>query len=280
MHKIGLHVRYQDSLRELIDKSQRLGLPFIQFFLTRKQAGKPLLLSDEIIKQFLPQTKKLGHLVVHASYWADLSSGNKFARQIGEKEYQWAQAMGASYFVLHGGSAKRFADKKRGIKLLAEGLNWLLNQSENGPQLVLENTAFGNFYVGSAIEDFACLQNYLDGSRPVKFCLDTAHAYAYGYDLSSWDKMASFLLQFDELIGLEKIALIHLNNTAESCGSHYDKHSLLDQGNIPEKVLAQLICHPRLSDVPLILELPIIEEEMERKQLEKVLLWKKKEEKI
>ena len=140
----------------------------------------------------------------------------------------------------------------------------------------MENTAHGNMSVGSDLQDFHQLLQKLDHPEKISFCIDTSHAHAFGYDIADITKHGEFIDLLDELIGLERIVLIHLNDTKEKCGSLIDRHDIVGQGKLGDSVLKHFIAQPRLAHIPVLMELPVLPEQEEIALLRKVISWDKK----
>ena len=105
------------------------------------------------------------------------------------------------------------------------------------------------------------------------FKYDTAHAYSYGYDVAQSESQQAFINFLDATIGIERIKLIHLNDTVEQLGSFIDRHGIMGQGNIGEHALKNFAMHPALCTIPLLMELPELSIEQELLILEKVRSW-------
>jgi len=133
------------------------------------------------------------------------------------RELTLAKSLEFTHLVLHPGSAKGAREKSEGIDALARMLNRLLFY-ERDIKVILENTAHGNMSVGSDLQDFQQLLQKLDQPERISFCIDTSHAHAFGYDIMDKSAQASFVDLLDELVGLERIVLIHLNDTKEKRG--------------------------------------------------------------
>src|SRR5207244_2099203 len=112
-----------------------------------------------------------------------------------------------------------------------------------------------------------------DDPDKIVFCIDTAHAYSYGYNLVDLESQKQFIHLIEECIGFKRVVLIHLNDTQEKLGSYIDKHALLGEGKIGLEPLKHFILHPHIINIPLILELPIVSEEEELTLLHKVAQW-------
>lgn len=275
MRNVGLHLRYTGSLKELIDKAVKLQLPFFQCFLVDKTTGYLLDPSQEDRDEFLRiRREHFKNLYIHGSYWINLAGINYTGQRALYRELALAKKLEFTHFILHPGSAKGGESKIDGICMLARSLNIVLKKEMmEGMTIVLENTAHGNLSIGGDLTDFKMLLEKLDTPEKILFCIDTAHAYSYGYDITTLQGRASFLDIIAATIGLDKVHLIHLNDTAEKLGSKLDRHQILGQGTIGIDALKNFVTDVRMSHVPVLMELPAMPDEEERKILELVRSW-------
>jgi deoxyribonuclease-4 len=191
-----------------------------------------------------------------------LSVSSKISRALLKKEIALANKLEINYIVTHAGSAKGH-EKEEGIKALAKILNGVL-KSESAVKILIENTAHGNRAICSDLCDFIELKKLIKSPEKIGFCLDTAHAFSYGYDIAKTDDFVTLL---DQTMGIENIKLIHLNDSAEPHGSKLDKHEVPGKGLIGKKTLQKLINHDKLKDIPIIIEPP----QVEIKEIEKII---------
>ncbi len=273
MRKIGLHLRFDGSLLALARKAQLLQLPFFQCFLMNSDGDHLLQPSEQEVREFLQLRQYFEAVYVHGSYWINLAGkthgGGLRALQ---RELRLAKQLEFSHMVLHPGYAKGFATKQQGIGLLARTLNDVLKK-EHDVTFVLENTAHGGLSIGGDIQDFALLREYLDHPEKIEFCIDTAHAHSYGYDLINEASREAFIAELDAAIGLDAINLIHLNDTSEPIGSKIDKHQLIGQGLMGEAALKNFALHSKVMKNYLLLEPPLITAEQELQVLEMLRSW-------
>ncbi len=261
-HNLGIHLRLEGALEHLVATAQAYGLTTFQFFLIVEGAHKHIDLSPQEIDAFVRARRTLfGPLYVHGSYWINPASSNKstflLSRALLKKELALAQALEVNFLVLHAGSAKGYrptsvdpTGKQRAIGTLAKMLNNLMKYA--GPiTILLENTAHGKKTIGSDLEDFALLKSYLNFPEKVGFCLDTAHAFSYGYNLEPVD---DFLAKVDQTMGLTHLKLIHFNDTNDMQGARLDQHAFPGQGTIGKAPLQTLLHHPLLASVPKVIE--------------------------
>lgn len=258
---IGLHIRLTSTLSDVIKKAIRLDLPFFQTFFTYSD-GNHIKLENSDIKEFLSLRKNFNNLYLHGSYWINLCTYKKFGYYILEREIEMAKALEFTHIILHPGSAKNCETKLDGIHYLARSINKILKK-EKDINIIFENTAHGKMSIGSDITDFYEIFSLINYPERVSFCIDTAHAYSYGYDISNIQGQKDFLNLIEKNIGINKVHLIHVNDTAEKLGLCIDRHKIPGQGNIGKQALQSFLETPELLNLPKILELPILTEDEE-----------------
>lgn len=264
MRHIGLHLRTQDSFAEVAKKAKKLNLKIFQNFLVNTLTGKYLKLEPKDQKEFLKLRKNFDQLYLHSSFWINLCGKKEYSYRLLKHEMHEAERLEYNYIILHPGSYKDFDKKIEGIDLLAKRLNKLLKEEkDNSVKLVLENTAHGKKTIGSKLKDFQLIQEKLDCE--VFFCLDTAHAYAQGYDLKNEQQL--FLNDVNEFIGFNKVVLIHLNDSKEKLNSKKDLHAAPGEGLIGLEPLKKFIEISELKKINVILELPPSFDEAREKEV-------------
>ena len=163
-------------------------------------------------------------------------------------EMQRAPAFGARYVNTHIGS-HRGGGHEAGIRRITDNVNAVLAESPPGVVLVLENSSGGGHNLGSRIEELAAILEGVDPSQSARlaFCLDTAHLWGAGHDISTPGGAMAVLDRFDALIGLDRLALVHLNDSRSALGSRNDRHEHLGAGKIGPDGLAAFLRDPRLA---------------------------------
>ena len=116
--------------------------------------------------------------------------------------------------IVHPGSAKKASNKQKGIEIIARNLNAILKH-ESEVKIILENTAHAGLSIGGDLQDFLHLRERLEHPESIAFCIDTAHAYSYGYDISNAKGQQSFIDIINTTIGLNNVGIIHLNDTKQ-----------------------------------------------------------------
>ena len=198
------------------------------------------------------------NLIIHAPYLINLANPESSSEQKDfnlsflNSEIERACAMHASCIVLHPGSSVH-GTKEEGIEVLAEQLNRL---KLDNITLCLETMAGKGREIGSSFEELAKILDRVSLAEHIGICLDTCHINDAGYSLDHFD---SVLDQFDRIIGIEKLKVIHLNDSKNERGSHSDRHANIGMGTIGFDNLLSVAVNARTSNVPKILETPWID---------------------
>lgn len=275
MRDIGLHIRLEDTIVGVAQKAAQLELPVFQCFFLHQKTHRFIHPSYYQANDFKKMRNRFKQLFVHASYWTNFASIHDISLYIFRRELCLAKQLGFTHIIIHPGSAKGAADKTAGIDALVRRLNNIL-KDEQDITIVLENTAHGNLSIGGDLLDFKAILEKIDYPEKISFCLDTVHAHVFGYSISNVQDQQDFFNTVEQTIGFERIALIHLNNTDQPVGSCMDRHLLLDQGILPLAALQSFVLHPSIRDVPIIMELPEVDESIEKEMLTLVSGWHQK----
>jgi deoxyribonuclease-4 len=154
------------------------------------------------------------------------------------------------------GSHKKTSEAA-GLGRLTSALNIILEKTQqSGVGILLENTAGSGSWLGYKFSHQQTVLRGVKSKRRIGLCFDTAHAYAAGYDLASQDGLEHTLREIDNLLGINLIKLIHLNDSQDKLGSRHDRHAHIGQGKIGLKAMQRIVNHPKLKNIPFILETP------------------------
>ena len=209
-------------------------------------------------------------VAIHAPYLINLAGPEEpfFSRSVSVLATDLGAAPGlrARFFNVHIGSHLG-AGVAIGIARLAEGLRLALAEVESGPDasmVVLENSAGSGFGLGTDVSELAQIAEATAAegipAERIGFCLDTAHAWGAGIDLASPAATDAFLADFDARVGLDRLVMIHLNDSKSELGSRLDRHEHVGAGKIGSTGLAHLLNHPSLGHVAYFLETPGMDE--------------------
>lgn len=199
-------------------------------------------------------------IVVHAPYVVNLGNTAKpanfqFAISFLTAEVQRAAALGAKQIVLHPG-AHVGAGASVAIAQIAQGLDTILTAAESPVQIALETMAGKGTEVGRSFEELAAIIDATPHNDQLSVCFDTCHTSDAGYAIAT--DFDGVLNEFDHVIGLDRLKVVHLNDSKNPQGSHKDRHTNIGLGTLGFDVLNAVAHHPQLTTVPKIMETPVI----------------------
>lgn len=169
------------------------------------------------------------------------------------EEYARCRALGIGSLVIHPGS-HRNTSVENGIHRAAEMVRTILQEESGGADILLENTAGSGSSVGNSFSQLAAIRELTGLPDRVKFCFDTAHAFAAGYDLRDDKELKETLTRIDGEAGVENISVVHLNDSMKELGSRVDRHQRIGEGYIGMKGFAAIVNHEAFREIPGILE--------------------------
>jgi deoxyribonuclease-4 len=203
---------------------------------------------------------------VHAPFLINLGSPTvgTYENSLASTAYSLKRGreVGAKGVVIHTGSAVDEKHLPTAWKQIHEGMMPVLNAlTDEDPWLLLEPTAGQGQSLVKKLSDLTQYFDALEWHPKVGVCLDTCHVFAAGHDIATKGGMTKTLDELVELVGIERIQLIHANDSMDVCGALKDRHQNIGQGEIGEKPFAELLAHPAVANAPLILETPGMEPE-------------------
>lgn len=207
-------------------------------------------------------------IVIHAPYIINLGNTEKpemfdFGVDFLAKELTRTAAFHSKVLVLHPGSALS-AGAEAGIEQIAKGLNWVLNADDSDVNIALETMAGKGSEVGRTFEELRMIYDRVEKKDRLRVCFDTCHVNDAGYDLVN--DYEGVLAQFDQILGLDQIAVIHVNDSLNPLGAHKDRHANIGKGTIGFETLHKIVHDERFAIVPKILETPWLCAEGESKK--------------
>lgn len=207
-------------------------------------------------------------IVIHAPYIINLGNTEKpemfdFGVDFLAKELTRTAAFHSKVLVLHPGSALS-AGAEAGIEQIAKGLNWVLNADDSDVNIALETMAGKGSEVGRTFEELRMIYDRVEKKDRLRVCFDTCHVNDAGYDLVN--DYEGVLAQFDKILGLDQIAVIHVNDSLNPLGAHKDRHANIGKGTIGFETLHKIVHDERFAIVPKILETPWLCAEGESKK--------------
>ncbi len=259
-------------MAKAVDRAHAIGADALQVFGDNPTAWRRRMEPSSELPAFRDRLAALdvGPVAIHASYLINLAGADPELRErsatLLTDELRAAPGYTARFVNVHMGSHGD-TSVEAGVGRLAEAVARILGEVDEGAdaaRLVLENSAGGGFVIGSDVEALADIAEALAAhgipDRRLGFCIDTAHAWSAGADLATPDGVDAFLAAFGSRIGLERLVMIHLNDSKEECGSRVDRHEHVGSGRIGAAGLARILTHPGLAHATYYLETPGMDE--------------------
>jgi len=293
---IGPHLPLGRGLLDAADRAKAIGATAVQVFTDNPTAWRRRREPPKTLAAFRERLAAagIGPIAVHAPYLINLCGGNEdfWHKSIATvaNELRVGATYGASFVVMHIGS-HRGLGRDEGIKRLVEGIRRAIDAADEGaaesaagttsngdrlPMLVLENAPGSGDGIGATIEDLAdivaaCAAAGLPMER-LGVCLDTAHLWGAGYDISRWGGVDELVTRIDAILGRERVTMLHLNDSRSTLGSRLDRHEHIGAGNVGQNGMAGLLNEPWLKTLPTFLETPGMDSGYDEVNLQRVRL--------
>lgn len=206
--------------------------------------------ADELLKINNIDKSKI---IVHGPYIINLANGDPFAVNFLKEEVKRCETLGLYNLVLHPGSHVKLT-REEGINNIINGLNEILKE-ETKVNILLETMAGKGTEIGINLEEIKTIMDGVKHSENLKVCIDTCHLNDSGIKITEFDK---YLEEFDKVIGINKIACVHINDSKNELGVSKDRHENFGFGTLGFDTLIKVIYNEKLKNVPKILETPYV----------------------
>jgi deoxyribonuclease IV len=273
---LGVHVSAAGKIYKSIERAEALGCNTMQIFARNPRQWRRKSLSRQDIEIFRKKREKskIGPVVVHVPYLLNLASGKESFHKITIREFSKdlaeADKLRVDYLVTHMGSYKK-STEKAGLLRIAEALNLILENTKGSKtQVLVENTAGSGSWLGYKFSHFKFIFDKIKMQDHLGVCLDTAHAWAAGYQINKKKNLQELISEIDQEVGIDKLKVVHLNDTQVELGSRLDRHFHIGEGNIGKDGFRFILNHPKLKNLTFILETPKENEKDDLKNLEMV----------
>ncbi|KKQ48763.1 MAG: putative endonuclease 4 [candidate division TM6 bacterium GW2011_GWF2_38_10] len=258
---VGAHMSIAKSMHLAFERGESIGCTAMQIFTksSRMLFGKPL--NQEEIDLFLStaQHSSIKNVVAHAGYLINLCAKNETTEQQSKNslmhELERCAQLGIKNLVFHPG-AHVGQGAEQGLKKILYNMEYILDHTPETTQLTIETMAGQGTTLASTFEQIQTLYRSCSQKKRLAVCLDTCHIFSAGYNLLSSKNYQLVIEHFDATIGLEHLAVIHINDSFGTFDSHIDRHAPLGKGKIPLEIFEAIMQDKRLSAIPKILETP------------------------
>lgn len=258
--KAGFHVSIQGSIDASPDRAVSLGCNTFQIFTRSPRKWYSAKIVPEITEAFINKVKnyRIEPVFGHMPYLPNLASPRDEVHEKSVKtltlELARCRQLEIPYLVTHLGSHLG-AGIKKGFDRLIKGINEALTNAKEGVMLLVENTAGTKNSMGSTFEDIQYVIKHILEQERVGVCFDTSHAFAAGYDFRTEKTVSATIKKIEQIIGFDRLKLIHLNDSKGDLNSRIDRHEHIGMGKIGEEGFRNILSS-KLGDLPLIMETP------------------------
>ena len=259
---IGSHVGFkkEDQLVGSVKEAISYGSSTFMFYTGAPQNTARLPIDSNLTNQAMNLMKEnnidIKNVIVHAPYIINPANSNNFDFNVRflKEEISRVESLGVDKIVLHPGSHVGLGETV-GIKNIIDTLNMAITESTN-VIICLETMAGKGSELGKTFEEIKSIIDGVKLKNKIGVCMDTCHLNDAGYDLSNFDEI---LDQFDKIVGINYLKVIHINDSKNELGSHKDRHENIGIGSIGFDKLINIIYHEKLKGIPKILETPYVE---------------------
>ena len=261
MKLVGAHVSVEGGVSNAPLNARAIGARSFALFTRNPSRWVSKAISDAEAEAFKRNCRECGYtpdmILPHDSYLINLGSPDpeklEKSRAAFLDEMRRCEQLGLTMLNFHPGSHMREISENECLDLIAESLNLILAET-SGVKAVIENTAGQGSNLGYTFAQIGRIISGIDDKTRVGVCVDTCHAHASGYDMTTPEAYERTWQEFDREIGFGYLSGMHINDTAKALGSKVDRHAPIGQGVLGEEFWRMLMQDPRMDGIPLILE--------------------------
>jgi deoxyribonuclease-4 len=251
--RIGIHTSIAGDIAGALDSAAKLGANALQIFSSSPRmwprGGSRIAEADASRFRARRSELGLGPLVIHDNYLINLASPDRVMRtrsiQAFHDELVRAVSLGADFLVAHPGSGLG-NDRQQAIAEIAEGMRHAAKGMKlGGLRILVENTSGMGSAVGARFEEIQAILD-LTGDLPMGVCLDTAHTFEAGYDITTPEGLETTFAAVDRTVGLDRVYVLHINDSKTALGSRVDRHEHIGRGKIGLAAFGRILNHARL----------------------------------
>ena len=263
MKLLGAHVSAGNGVSQAPINAHNIGARSFALFTRNPSRWQSKPISDKEAETFKENCIKYGYspnqILPHDSYLINLGAPDNekliMSREAFLDEMRRCEQLGLTLLNFHPGSHLKLISPDDCLDRIAESINITLDATK-GVKAVIENTAGQGSNLGYAFAQIAHIIDKVEDKSRVGVCIDSCHAFAAGYDLSTPEGYESTWKEFDEVIGLQYLSAMHINDTKKGLASKVDRHAPLGQGMLGSEFFKLLMNDSIMDNIPLILETP------------------------
>ncbi len=262
--KFGAHVKTAGGIYKSVTNAMNIGGNSFALFLKSPRRWVSPDLKEENVKTFKEMCKKYGYdtrkdILPHGSYFINLANPdeakNKQSVDCFIDDLQRCEKLDIGLYNFHPGSSLG-TNHEEAVKRLAENINYAISKTKF-VKIVVENMAGHGNLIASSLDDLSAVLKMVEKKERLGFCIDTCHTFAAGYDISTEEGWNKFWDEFEQKIGFEHLASMHLNDSKAPLGANKDRHERIGWGFLGLECFRLLANDDRMKGIPLVLEVPI-----------------------
>jgi deoxyribonuclease-4 len=261
--KLGLHISTAGNLVTTPERAREMTADTIQIFASNPRGWRPTHYDEATAKAFREAclAAKIDPVWIHMIYlvsYGNIDDEQRNKSIVAMRDMlDTADLLGVKGVVTHMGSHKGLGFAQA-LGRITDSYTQVLEGGKDS-LLILENSAGAGGNIGNSLEELAAMIDAIKGHKRMAICIDTAHALTSGYEIRTKEGLDDFLDQFDRLIGLDRLVVMHLNDSKADIGSHIDRHENIGDGFIGLDGFRNIINHPKLAHVSGVMEVPGLE---------------------
>lgn len=258
---VGAHMSTEGGVVRAFERGETVGCTAIQIFAKNNNRwdAKPFTSAELDVFYARKEASSVRVVFSHAGYLINLAAPDEstYEKSLAsmQLEMERAAALRLPFVVLHPGAHKGRGERW-GIERVALSLNRLFEADRSSVKIALEVTAGQGSSLGSRFEELAEIIHRVDAKERLGVCVDSAHAFAAGYDFRSEEGYAAMWRSFENSLGFQYLLALHLNDSKRELGSRVDRHEHIGKGFIGLQAFHFLLCDQRFVHLPMVLETP------------------------
>ncbi len=258
--KFGAHVSIAGGINKAPQRAAHMGCECFQIFTRSPRGGKPPVLDKQLVDTFLRECEEnnITEYYVHTPYYINLASEKEEIRissiEIIKEELERSSILGAKYAMTHLGSSKGM-DRSEAVRMVGDAISRVYEGSDFSTELLLENAAGQGATIGDTFEELAEILEAV-GEPKLGVCIDTAHMLAAGYDIRTKEALRRTVCVMSDVIGINKIKLLHGNDSKVDLGERKDRHEHIGEGKIGIEGFNSIVHNSSLKKLNMIVETP------------------------
>jgi len=273
--RVGCHIQISGGLRKAVERAVERGCQTMQVFVSNPRGWKQSDMLPADIDDFREGCREAGldPVFVHTIYLINVASPEEtvWERSLHAllMNMEAAARLGSAAVVTHLGSHGG-AGEDEGIRRVVKAVREALRRGPAGVPLLLETTAGSGNSVGHRFEQLGAIVRAFPGEERLGICLDTCHVFAAGYEVRTQKGLRATLRELDREVGLDRLRLVHANDSKGDLGSQVDRHEHIGEGRIGMEGFSILVRNPVLRRLPWILETPEMTVEKDRENIRRL----------